>query len=68
MLAQASSLLLASAMESAPEQDAAAMARLPRQIQPRTVANRNGPGPFLALIYKKTDVPTNRNTARITDG
>ena len=55
-------------MESAPEQDAAAIARLPRQIQPRTVANRNGPGPFIALIYKKTDVPTNRNTARITDG
>lgn len=39
-----------------------------REIQLRTVAKRNGPGPFVALMYRKKATPTKRNMPQITEG
>ena len=38
------------------------------QMQANTLANRYGPGPNLALIYKKNALPRKTKTARMTVG
>lgn len=37
-------------------------------MHPKTVANKKGPGPFVALIHRKTELPMKINTARMTVG
>jgi hypothetical protein len=40
----------------------------PRKIHPNMAAKRKGPGPCLALTYRKNEVPKKMNIDRITDG